>query len=224
MKRVNSSKFKSLFGGRGLYIALAVCLLVVGAVGYYAVLHHEKNTQEAMIPETVVQPDEEPAPIAPVIETTPVPQEETAPVQAVQEPQPSTPHISDPLNGETVAAFSMDELMYNETLADWRTHNGVDIAADEGAPVKAAADGTVASVKTDELMGVTVTIKHTDGYQTVYSNLQEKPPVAEGQEITAGDVIGYVGTTSQAEAKMEPHLHFSVLKDGKVIDPSDFLN
>ena len=226
MKPNHSSPWKSLFGGRGLYIALAVCLLAVGAVGYFTVLRPEKTppTQQAMIPETVEQP-EETTPTAPAAATA-KPETATAAPAApeVSAPQTAAPHIIDPINGQTVAAFSMDELLYDETMADWRTHNGVDISADEGAPVKAAADGTVASVKNDELMGVTVTIKHTDGYQTVYANLQEKPPVAEGQEVAAGDVIGYVGTTSQAEAKMAPHLHFSVLKDGDVIDPADFLN
>jgi len=224
MKPNHPSSWKSLFGGGGLYIALAVALLAVGAVGYFAVLRPDRTntTQQTMIPQTVEQP-EEPAAAAPPV-TAPAVQETAPAAPAAAVPQPAAPHIIEPISGQTVAAFSMDELLYDETMADWRTHNGVDIAAAEGAPVKAAADGTVVSVKNDELMGVTVTIRHTDGYQTVYANLQEKPPVAEGQEIAAGDVIGYVGTTSQAEASMEPHLHFSVLKDGDVIDPADFLN
>ena len=61
--------------------------------------------------------------------------------------------IVSPLSGETVAAFSMDELAYSETLADWRTHDGIDIKADAGTQVLAASSGTVLSVADDDLMG-----------------------------------------------------------------------
>ena len=57
----------------------------------------------------------------------------------------------------------MTELMYDETMADWRTHDGVDIKAEEGDAVKTAADGTVKMVRYDDLMGVTVVIAHADG-------------------------------------------------------------
>ena len=113
--------------------------------------------------------------------------------------------------------------MYDETMADWRTHNGLDIQAAEGDSVKTAADGTVLSVKNDELMGTTVIIEHADGYTTQYSSLMPDPPVSEGQKVNAGDIIGCVGNTAAAENSMGPHLHFSVSKDGKVIDPAEYV-
>ncbi len=58
-----------------------------------------------------------------------------------------------PLDGTTVTVFSTTELMYDETMADWRTHNGLDIQAAEGDAVKTAASGMVVSIKSDELMG-----------------------------------------------------------------------
>jgi len=125
--------------------------------------------------------------------------------------------------GEEVAAFSVDELKYNETLGDWRTHDGVDIAAEVGTQVLAACSGTVTQVIDDDLMGTSVTIAHDGGYETTYSNLQSVPTVAPEQYVSAGQVIGAVGTTSLAEASMSPHLHFSVTKDGEIIDPQEFL-
>ena len=83
--------------------------------------------------------------------------------------------------------------------------------------------GSVASVADDDLMGTTVVIAHDGGYETTYSNLQSVPTVAPEQYVSAGQVIGAVGTTSLAEASMSPHLHFSVTKDGEIIDPQKFL-
>jgi murein DD-endopeptidase MepM/ murein hydrolase activator NlpD len=47
--------------------------------------------------------------------------------------------------------------------------------------------------------------------------------VGKGKEVFAGDIIGYVGTTAAAESTMGPHLHFSVFKDGKIVDPAEYV-
>ncbi len=93
----------------------------------------------------------------------------------------------------------------------------------EEQPVSAPAEVPV-TVGDDPLMGTTVVVKHPDGYQTTYANLQSKPPVKEGMEVTAGQVIGAVGHTAVAEADQGPHLHFSVCtEDGTPVNPDDFL-
>ena len=122
-----------------------------------------------------------------------------------------------------MTVFSMTELMYDETMADWRTHDGVDIRAEEGDAVKTAAAGTVKEVRYDDLMGVTVVISHADGYETQYSSLQQEPPVEQGKTVEAGDIIGLVGSTAAAEGDVGPHLHFSVSKDGRVVDPQEYV-
>ena len=108
-------------------------------------------------------------------------------------------------------------------MGDWRTHDGLDIQAAEGDAVKTAADGLVVEVVDDELMGTTVVIEHAGGYTTQYSSLQEDPPVGKGQTVSAGDIIGYVGTTAAAESTMGPHLHFSVSNDGEIVDPAEYV-
>ena len=80
------------------------------------------------------------------------------------------------------------------------------------------------SVTDDELMGTTVVIEHSGGYTTHYSSLQADVPVAEGQSVHAGDVIGCVGSTSAAESEMGPHLHFSVSQNGSAIDPHAYID
>ena len=171
--------------------------------------------------------------MTPVIEVAPKPvtpaapkQQEKKPVEkeaAAIEPTELLPQVVSPLDGTTVTVFSMTELMYDDTMADWRTHNGLDIQAGEGDAVKTAASGTVVSVRNDELMGTTVVIDHPGGYTTTYASLQENPPVLSGDQVSAGDIIGCVGSTADAESGMGPHLHFSVSKDGSVIDPSEYV-
>ena len=142
----------------------------------------------------------------PVVETVPPeePEEETEPVvmPEVTIPVDDTPVVAEephvvvlPIQGEVLTAFSVDQLLYNETLDDWRTHDGVDIAADSGAAVLAAS-----SITDDPLMGTTVVIQHSGGYETTYANLQAEPAVETGDTVSAGQTIGTVGTTAAAEA------------------------
>ncbi len=223
------SEFKkgaaSLLRSRGLYIALALCLVAAGTVGYLTTLQRpavqtvvpEEVEVEIIKPPVTVPEIKKPLPAAPVI--VPV-EEETVPVSG---PEELLPQVVSPLDGTTVTVFSMTELMYDDTMADWRTHNGLDIQAGEGDAVKTAAAGTVASVINDEMMGTTVTIDHAGGFTTTYASLQKDPPVTAGQQVAAGDIIGRVGSTASAESSMGPHLHFSVYQDGELIDPSEYV-
>ena len=209
-----------MFGGRGYYIALALCLAAVGTIGYFALRERPVTVKQQEPAPTL---DIQPAPTQPVVKPAPVVIPEPEPQPEINEPAELLPQVVSPLDGTTVTVFSMTELLYDQTMADWRTHNGIDVQADEGAAVKTAADGTVLSVANDELMGTTVIIQHSGGYTTQYSSLQADVPVEAGQAVSAGDVIGCVGSTSAAESEMGPHLHFSVSQDGSVIDPHAYI-
>lgn len=230
MSRFDSGKVRAMFGGKGVYIALALCVMVVGVLGWFAIFGGEEPVEDVVNPEPVVEQrpvDNRPSEQRPVEEKDPEPQAEPAiqpePVEEVVEVEELLPQVISPLDGTTVTVFSMTELMYDETMGDWRTHNGLDIQAAEGDAVKTAADGTVVEVVDDELMGTTVIIEHAGGYTTHYSSLQTEPPVGKGEEVFAGDIIGYVGATAAAESTMGPHLHFSVAKDGKIVDPAEYV-
>ena len=209
-----------MFGGRGYYIALALCLAAVGTIGYFALRERPVTVKQQEPAPTL---DIQPAPTQPVVKPAPVVIPEPEPQPEITEPAELLPQVVSPLDGTTVTVFSMTELLYDTTMADWRTHDGIDVQADEGAAVKTAAGGTVQSVSDDELMGTTVVIDHEGGYSTRYSSLQKDVPVTAGQQVVAGEVIGRVGTTSAAESQMGPHLHFSVSRDGAVIDPRDYV-
>jgi len=219
--------------GKGAYIALAMCLVAIGMIAFIALLTPRSNTAQDVQPTDTPVVEPSPSPVAPVtkpepleIPTPEVPEPEPTPVmepEEVPEPEDLMPTVVSPLDGTTVTVFSMTELLYDETMADWRTHNGLDIQAGEGDAVKTAADGVVLAVARDDMMGVTVVIEHAGGYTTQYSSLQEDPPVEVGQQVKTGEIIGYVGSTADAESSMGPHLHFSVSKDGEVIDPREYV-
>ena len=209
-----------MFGGRGYYIALALCLAAVGTIGYFALRERPVTVKQQEPAPTL---DIQPTPTQPVVKPAPVVIPEPEPQPEITEPAELLPQVVSPLDGTTVTVFSMTELLYDTTMADWRTHDGIDVQAEEGAAVKTAAGGTVQSVTDDELMGTTVVIDHEGGYSTRYSSLQKDVPVTAGQQVVAGEVIGRVGTTSAAESRMGPHLHFSVSRDGAVIDPRDYV-
>ena len=231
------SKWEALKGNAGFFITMAVCLVIIGVSGYYLLLDDKEPVPELAdtpIIETTVttpapetQPEEEESQVVEVLSPDPVPAE--PPVMPEVEID-DTPVIAQaprlivtPVHGEVLMAFSVDELAYNPTLEDWRTHDGVDIAAASGTTVLAACNGTVLSVKEDALMGTTVTVEHDGGYQTTYANLQTAPPVEAGDIVSAGQIIGAVGATAAAESAQGPHLHFSVSKYGEAIDPHEFL-
>ena len=176
-------KWDAFMGRSGFFVTMAICLVVAGISGYFLLFDREDAPAKE---EPLVIVDEAPAPVQkipakaeesvddplPVVETlSPEPVEEVTsmpeiPVDptpvAVQQPHP----MSTPLVGEVLTAFSMDTLLFNETLEDWRTHDGIDISAPEGTAVLSACAGTVVSVENDVLMGTTVTVSHHDGYET----------------------------------------------------------
>lgn len=203
----------------GLYIGLALCLVAAVTVGAMT-LGRQPAAEEVISNEEV----EDTTPIIqPLPPSLPVIREEPVEVEpVVEEPAELLPQVVSPLDGTTVTVFSMNELLYDETMGDWRTHEGLDIQAADGDAVKTAAGGTIQSVTKDELMGTTVTIAHSGGYVTYYSSLRSDPPISEGQQVYAGDIIGYVGTAA-AESDMGPHLHFAVSKDGTLIDPQEYV-
>ncbi len=128
-----------------------------------------------------------------------------------------------PVEGEIMKAYAKDNLVYSETLQEWTTHLGIDIKADKTTVVKAAEAGTVKTIKNDPRYGLTITIEHDDGYQTVYANLLSSEFVIEGEKVEKGQSIGTVGNTATFEIADESHLHFEILKDGLQIDPSNFI-
>ncbi len=175
-------------------------------------------------------------------ETAPAEQEESPDAGAVTEEDPSAATLTGPaeepavqatfseeegyvwpVKGEVQRPYSIETLMYDSTMADWRTHDGIDVACEQGTPVVAAAGGIVVDVHSDDLLGTVVEIDHENGVHSVYANLAAEPPVAAGATVTMGQTIGSVGSTALGEVNQVSHLHFAMKSDGLPADPLGYL-
>ena len=128
-----------------------------------------------------------------------------------------------PVKGAVLRDFSVEVLSPDPTMGDWRTHGGLDISAPLEGKVLAMCDGTVAEVRQDGLMGMTVVIDHGEGLTSTYCNLAAEVEVGEGDAVKTGTVIGTVGDTAIAEVGLVSHLHLEVCLNGDAVDPLDYL-
>ncbi len=212
----NNNSKAGRFAGKGYYIALILCAVVIGISGYL----YYRNTQSPSL--------ENPNPTVDVLNpNASLGTQGSGNTQGSQPTQPTVPRPSPiatgkPVAGEVIMDYSMDCLCYNPTTRDWRTHDGMDFAAAAGTQVTAAAAGTVYTVYDDDTMGKTVVIRHQDGYVTTYASLAQEVQVAVGDTVQLGQPIGCVGTTALMETALGDHVHFSVTYNGVVMDPEDF--
>ena len=128
-----------------------------------------------------------------------------------------------PINGEILAAYSEGELV-KTTNGVWRTHDGIDIAAEDGAKVKAMTSGTVTDVYDDPLWGCCVIVDHGNTLSGCYYGLSPDLDVAVGDKLNAGDTIGSVGNTADIESDIGSHLHFALKYENRWIDPVTYID
>ena len=192
-------------------------------------------------PELEVTPTPEPE-VTPTLEpeVTPTPEPEATPTpepEATPTPEPEATPSPKP---EQVPGYQVAETDRNGDFLwpvpgygtvsqgyDVTRHTGIDISAEQGVAVIAAADGTVSHVQTwdgstttgDQSYGNMVQITHADERTTLYAHLS-KVLVSSGDSVSAGETIGYVGNTGNADGA---HLHFEVRQSGQTVDPRPFI-
>lgn len=242
----NKKSIGKMLKSRTLYIALGVCLLAAGAVGFNSVnsklpdVTAEKTTAaEKTTYKNVNDPvfhremptltDPEPISEAP----TNAPETEPA-TQAVFDNDSQTLEESTeaevyepvsftlPVNGQLMKDYSMGEPVFSSTMSDYRTHNGIDIGAQSGTTVKTAAPGKVTAVISDPVWGNTVEVDNGSGYVTRISGLADEGLVSEGEALQSDTPIGIVGTVP-VEAQDGAHIHLEVRLNGELQDPLEVL-
>ena len=98
-------------------------------------------------------------------------------------------------------------------------HTGVDLAANQGAPIYAIASGTVTAAGYSDAYGYNVTLSHGKGYGSMYAHMTNYT-VSVGQSVSQGQIIGYVGSTGWSTG---PHLHFEVYVNGAPVNPMQYV-
>ncbi|NLA75376.1 MAG: M23 family metallopeptidase, partial [Deltaproteobacteria bacterium] len=98
-------------------------------------------------------------------------------------------------------------------------HSGLDIAAKNGSPIIAPADGVVSGIEKSYGYGNLLTVNHGYGLKTRYAHLS-KILVKKGQAVKRGDIIANMGNTGRSTG---PHLHYEVFLEGVPVDPSRYI-
>lgn len=234
--------------GKGFYIALAVCLIGAGSAAWVAVdktmdavnepnvsnVRNEGGNTDWTVQESNEVGKKEPkVPKSSSSSTESTSQQSSSQSQEHTEqsgkqassskqeeepPKAASLQFALPVQGEILLKFSNGELIKNETLGEWRTHDGVDISAGVSQDVLSCADGEVTEIYSDPLWGTCITIEHEGGVTSCYKGLEGETRVSVGDTVKMNDIIGTLGNTNLAE-KSEGHLHFEMKRDGKFVDP-----
>jgi murein DD-endopeptidase MepM/ murein hydrolase activator NlpD len=113
-------------------------------------------------------------------------------------------------------------MRFHPVLKRKKLHNGIDYAAASGTPVRAAADGTVTFAGPKGPNGNLLILRHATGFESFYAHLSRfATGLRAGRKVRQREIIAYVGSTGRSTG---PHLHFSLKKSGKFVDPATQLN
>ena len=150
--------------GKGFYVALAICTVAVGTTAYFTVFSNpevkpEPQSENYNVTDWTVPEIED----ANKVQSGVVIEPSSEVTQEKEVPQTSGGAYIMPVTGEILNPFSGGELVKSKTLGEWRTHDGIDIAAKEGTPVKSVFDGTVKDITTDPKWGVMVEVEYPAG-------------------------------------------------------------
>ena len=127
-----------------------------------------------------------------------------------------------PIQGNVILNYSMEQGVYFATLDQYKYNPAIIISAEVGDEVKAAATGRVMSIKVDTQTGITVTMDMGSGYEMICGQLEDLR-VREGDIVQRGEVIGVVAEPSKYYVVEGPNVYFQILKDGKPVNPMEYM-
>lgn len=217
---------------KALFSVICLCIISLGLIVYFSTNTKSKDDTVNQ-PTTIVEETTEAQHIVTVQETTTeattakkkktVKKEKTTVPTTMEEGKNNTPYKSFykyPLTEAVVKGYS-EELVYDETMADYRAHVAVDFAGTKGDDVLSVNDGLVLDVYTDNMHGTVVEIDHGGTFIVKYCGL-DSVSVKKGQTVKIGNKIGTLGAVPM-ETALASHLHLEAKYDGKPVNPLDVM-
>ncbi|MBQ3045575.1 MAG: M23 family metallopeptidase [Clostridia bacterium] len=212
-----------------IYLALAVCLVAVGAGAAIGLVKQPGETEEEFERVTIqwsVEETRQPLTEDVNIGVSGIADERIfvePTTEKIEENKPFSGNFALPMGTDIIKDYSNGEMVESKTMGDWRVHNGVDFGGSAGNEVAAVSDGKVSKVYSDSFWGTVVEIDHGNGMTVRYCGLKEGSCLPEGTEVKKYDKIGSLGHIP-VEISEEDHLHLEVLIDGEFVDPLKALN
>lgn len=229
------SRLNRFLNGKGFYVALGICMIAIGVSAWSAldkVSVPPKNLTSDTTAQTVSDTPSDEAEVNKEQSDIPDDRESSSKKENTEnisskgeeklEQAPTARYFIFPVVGEVIKKFSSTELQYSVTFNDMRMHSGIDIKADAGTAVKSAGDGKVTEIVNDPSFGYTVKIDHGNGMVGIYAGLTKSVAVEVDEVVKSGTNLGPLGTVN-SECLDAPHLHLEFLKDGKAVDPLEYL-
>ena len=230
------NKIVEFFKSKGYIFIALICLAAVIAAGVSIInLNHDDSDEPVIAYRTpaggqsdVSNPTKSPATNKPQSTNASKPIDDNNNDNNEQNNGQTAGQISivKPIEGEIQTEFAAKKLVFNTTLQEWRTHSGIDIAANAGTDVKASANGKISAIKSDPRYGLTVVIEHDINektFTTIYCGLGKTADgIITGKEVKAGDVIGNVGEDIFCEKAQGAHIHFELIENNIPLDPTEY--
>ena len=212
-----------------IYLALAVCLVAVGAGAAIGLVKSPDNTDKDFERATINWSIEETLP--PLTENVNIGVSGIADervfvepsTEKIEENKPYSGSFALPMGTDIIKDYSDGEMVESKTMGDWRVHNGVDFGGSAGNEVVAVSQGKVTKVYDDSFWGTVVEIDHGNGMTVRYCGMKDGSCLPEGTEVEKYDKIGSLGHIP-VEISEEDHLHLEVIIDGENVDPLKALN
>lgn len=215
---------------KALFSVICICIIALGLIVYFSTSSKADNdtvNEATTIDETTEERTTDVQHAVTVTETTAKTttekstSETTTEASTMEQNESNTPYKSYykyPL-AETVLNGYSEELVYDETMGDYRAHAAVDFSGNQGDEVVAINDGLVLDVYTDNLYGTVVEIDHGGTLVAKYCGL-ESVSVKKGSYVNIGNTIGTLGSVP-VESALASHLHFECTYDSKTVNPLD---
>ncbi len=195
------------------YLILAACLLVIAAITVTVIFTVDRKPDLSINnPNDIVKPDDSN-------------NNDNEEDNDNDDNKPTDVETGYKIPVENAVVTTKYEFAHNETLGQYRVHQGIDFEGKAGDSVCAVLDGTITEVVTDSTIGENyVTISHANGVTSTYKYINAKDGLKAGNTVKRGENIGTIAAAGGYELKQGEHLHFEMSVNGKSADPETYLD